>query len=357
MIRAMKYIIIGILILVANFAHGQAPKYSNEFLSVGVGSRALSMANANVALARGVTAGYWNPAALRMMESPFDASLMHAEYFAGIAKYDYMGFAMKKDTTAAWGVSLLRFAVDDIPNTTDLIDQDGNIDYGRVSYFSAADYALLFSYSKSTEIPGLSVGANVKIIYRNIGEFASAWGFGIDAAVHYKMEKWNFAAMARDVTSTFNAWSFNEEELAIEVEDSLYNLAPENSLELTLPRLILGVSRDFVIYDKIGASVETDIVFTFDGKRNVLAGSEVLSLDPVVGLELDYNNFFFVRAGLGNIQQVQEFSGQSWSMQPNMGLGVKYKGFAIDYALTDIGDQSVALYSNIFTLSYSFGEN
>ena len=356
MIRAMKYIIIGIFMFMALLAHGQAPKYSNEFLSVGVGSRALSMANANVALANGVTAGYWNPAAMRMMKSPYDASIMHAEYFAGIAKYDYMGFAMKKDTSAAWGVSLLRFAVDDIPNTTELIDQDGNIDYDRVSYFSAADYALLFSYSRSTSIPGLGIGANVKIIYRNIGKFASAWGFGIDAAVHYRMDKWNFAAMARDVTSTFNAWSFNEEELAIEVEDSIYNIAPENALELTLPRLILGVSRDFLIYDKIGASVETDVVLTFDGKRNVLAGSDLLSLDPVIGLELDYNNFFFVRAGLGNIQQVQSFSGESWSTQPNMGVGIKYRGITIDYALTDIGDQSVALYSNVFTLSYSFGE-
>jgi hypothetical protein len=33
--------------------------------------------------------------------------------------------------------------------------------------------------------------------------------------------------------------------------------------------------------------------------------------------------------------------------QPN-GLGFKYKGIQIDYALTDLGNQSAALYSNIF---------
>jgi hypothetical protein len=38
------------------------------------------------------------------------------------------------------------------------------------------------------------------------------------------------------------------------------------------------------------------------------------------------------------------------SFQPNIGLGFKYKGIQIDYALTDLGDQSAALYSNIFSL-------
>ena len=36
--------------------------------------------------------------------------------------------------------------------------------------------------------------------------------------------------------------------------------------------------------------------------------------------------------------------------QPNIGVGVKIKALTIDYALTDIGDQSVALYSNVFSL-------
>ena len=38
------------------------------------------------------------------------------------------------------------------------------------------------------------------------------------------------------------------------------------------------------------------------------------------------------------------------SFQPNIGLGFKYKGIQVDYALTDLGDQSAALYSNIFSV-------
>ena len=88
---------------------------------------------------------------------------MHAEYFAGIAKYDYGSFAIKIDENSAAALSVIRFGVDDIPNTTELIDNQGNIDYNRITSFSAADYGILFSYArKLPSIEGLRLGANVK---------------------------------------------------------------------------------------------------------------------------------------------------------------------------------------------------
>jgi hypothetical protein len=47
---------------------------------------------------------------------------MHANYFANIAQYDYIGYASPIDDRSAWGISLIRFGVDDILNTTELID-------------------------------------------------------------------------------------------------------------------------------------------------------------------------------------------------------------------------------------------
>lgn len=83
------------------------------------------------------------------METPRQASFMHSEYFAGIAKYDYGSFATSvQDNTAVIGASVLRFGVDDIPDTSELIDADGNINYDRVKKFSAADYAFIFSYAR-----------------------------------------------------------------------------------------------------------------------------------------------------------------------------------------------------------------
>ena len=64
------------------------PKYSNEFLAIGVGGRSLGMSNSSVASINDVTSGYWNPAGLLGIKNDMQVGLMHSEYFAGIAKYD-----------------------------------------------------------------------------------------------------------------------------------------------------------------------------------------------------------------------------------------------------------------------------
>lgn len=99
-----------------------ARKYSNEFLSIGVGARGLAMSSSVGASVDDVTAGYWNPAGLTHITNNFQVGIMHAEYFAGIAKFDYGSFAIPmKDKKRVIGFTLIRFAVDDIPNTLNLL--------------------------------------------------------------------------------------------------------------------------------------------------------------------------------------------------------------------------------------------
>lgn len=278
---------------------------------------------------------------------------MHAEYFAGIAKYDYGGFAANIDSASAFGFSIVRFGVDDIPNTTQLIDADGNIDYDRISSFSVADYAFMFSYARTSKIPGLRYGANVKIIYRNVGEFANAWGFGLDAGAQYDFKGWKLGMMVRDVTSTFNAWSFSLSEETINVFNATGNEIPENSLEVTLPKAILGIGKEIRISKKFNFLGEIDFDFSTDGRRNVLISGDPISVDPHMGVELGFNQMIFLRAGVGNIQKVTDIlQNDKYTYQPNFGLGIQFKGIALDYAFSDIGDQSDALYSNIFSLRF-----
>lgn len=338
-------------LLIHTLTWAQAPKYSNEFLNIGVGARALGMSNAYVATANDVTAGYWNPAGLAGMDTVHQVALMHSEYFAGIAKYDYGGFATRIDSSSAIGFTAIRFGVDNIPNTTDLIDANGNIDYNRITTFSATDFAFLVSYAKKLAIPNLQIGGNVKIIRRRVGDFAGSWGFGLDAAANYKYKEWHFAAVARDVTSTFNAWSFNLPENMKNVFAITGNDIPTNSVEITLPKLLLGVARRIDFTKHISMIAEIDFDATFDGARNVLIKSKVFSLDPHMGVEASYMNMIFLRAGVGNYQQYTDATGQKVkSLQPNIGVGVRIKSVTIDYALTDIGDQSAALYSNVFSI-------
>jgi hypothetical protein len=337
-------------------------KYSNEFLNLGVGSSAFGLSGSVVASVNDVTAGYWNPAGLARMESPRQVSFMHSEYFAGIAKYDYGSFATSvQDNTAVIGASVLRFGVDDIPDTSELIDADGNINYDRVKKFSAADYAFIFSYARKKgkgnqigEGDGLSYGANVKVIHRLVGEYGKSWGFGLDAGVQYKKGKWALAAVGRDITSTFNSWSYNADKLS-SVFAQTGNDIPKSSTEITNPRIVLGAAYTTPISEKFNLRAETNVNLTTDGQRNVLVSADPVSADPTLGLAVDYKKTIYLRGGVGNIQKSTDFTGkQIYTYQPNMGVGIKIKGFSLDYALTNVGNTSDALYSNVFSIRLDF---
>ena len=131
--------------IVISFKGIAQTKYSNEFLQIGAGARSLSLSKAVVANSANASSIYWNPSSLVDIDQS-EIELMHASYFGGIANFDQISYVQKIDTADAIGVMILRFGVDDIMKTLDLIDNEGNLDYNRIDLFSAADYAFLFSF-------------------------------------------------------------------------------------------------------------------------------------------------------------------------------------------------------------------
>lgn len=357
--RLLTVVMIVVLLTASSRAHAQFRKYSNEFLNIGAGARGLAMGGAQVASVADGTAGYWNPAGLvHVREFPV-INLMHAEYFGGIGKYDYGSIAIPlADDKRTIGLSILRFAVDDIPNTLYLVEPDGSINYNNIRSFSSADYGFLFSYSQKlvqSEARTISIGGNAKVIHRSVGDFAKAWGFGIDAGIQVSTPKWKIGASVRDLTTTFNAWSFSFTEQEKEVLYLTNNDIPVKSTELTAPRLILGGAYDFRLNEKLRLLAELNLDLTFDGKRNTVISSDPISADPRAGLELGYNNIFFVRGGVYNFQKALADGDtlnqkKVWIYQPSLGAGFRLKHLAIDYAFTNLANQSNPLYTHIFSL-------
>ncbi|MFC4721215.1 PorV/PorQ family protein [Geojedonia litorea] len=329
-------------------------KYSNEFMNIGVDAAALGMSNSVVSHTGDVNSGYWNPAGLVKIEDN-QLALMHSSYFANIANYNYIGYAMPLDDRSAVGISLIRFGVDDILDTTQLIDDQGNINYDRISLFSTADYGLTVSYARSLPIDGLSYGVNAKIIRRIIGDFATSWGFGLDLGVQYEANDWKFGVMARDITTTFNAWAFDDEKLAT-IRDAVegQNQTVPDKTEITIPKLQLGLSKAFEFHYDYTLLASFDLNMRFEENNDIISSS-VVSMNPALGFEFGYTDLVFLRAGVGNFQnELQIDNSEDLSFQPSFGLGFKYNGIQIDYAFTDIGDQSAALYSNVFSLKIDF---
>jgi hypothetical protein len=339
-------------------AQTYAPKYSNEFLSIGVGANAAALGNAVTAFSSDATAAYWNPAGLVGLERRNQVSLMHSEYFAGVAKYDYVGYAAKIDSTRRLGIAIIRFGVDDIPNTLNI--QDGStFNFARITAFSVAELGIIISYAQPMgKIRGVSIGGNLKIINRTAGPFGTAWGFGLDAAVLMQRGRWSLGAILVDATTTFNLWSFNPESFAATFA-ATGNTIPESSIEVTLPSLRLGVAYTILQNSRLGLRTTGDLVMHFDGQRNVLINSGGWNTEPRMGMEGSFRNRAFLRLGASGGQYLRRIDGsRQFTFNPSAGVGVKLpiggSLLQIDYALTNTVGVQLGLYTHLLALSFAF---
>jgi hypothetical protein len=344
----------------------QFRKYSNEFLNIGVGARGLAMGGAQVASVNDGTSGYWNPAGLVSVRQHPTANVMHAEYFSGIGKFDYasLSFPLAGDKRSL-GITALRFAVDDIPNTLFLREPDGTINYNNIQAFSSSDYGFLISLAQKVREKGknkMQFGLNAKVIHRSVGSFAKAWGFGLDAGLQIHSKKWRFGFVGRDISTTFNSWSFNFTEKEKEALYLTNNDIPVRSTEMTAPRLIAGVGREFRLGKKAGLLAEANFDLTFDGQRNTLVSSSAVNVDPKLGLEMNINDVVFLRGGIANFQRAFADSDtvnqkKVWIYQPSAGAGFKLQNVRIDYSFVNLANQSSALYTHVFSLQVELVNN
>lgn len=355
----LKLFALAIFGLISTPCFAQFRKYSNEFLNIGAGARGLSMGSAQVASVQDGTAGYWNPAGLTGVKDHGNVNLMHAEYFAGIGKYDYLSVALPTaGNKRTIGITALRFAVDDIMNTLFLVEPDGSVNYNNIQAFSSADYGFIFSLAqklKEKANKNISFGVNAKVIHRSVGSFAKAWGFGLDAGLQIQANKWHFGFAGRDITTTFNSWAFAFTEKEKEALYLTNNDIPVKSTEITAPRLVVGIAREFTFSKKLSLLTEANFDFTFDGKRNTVVSADPISIDPKIGAELNINNSVYLRGGINNFQKALSDGDtlnqkKVWIYQPSAGAGFRIQNVRIDYAFTNLANQSNPLYTHVFSL-------
>ena len=199
-------------------------KYAGEFMAIGIGGRPLGMGGAFTGIANDVTAGYYNPAGLANINYP-QLSLMHSEQFGNLVNYDYGAVAIPFQKDMSFGLSVMRLAVDGIPDTRNalidgqtgqLISDINNIyarlDYSRITEFSNQDWAIYLTFAKR-QWQDFYWGANIKIIRRDIAEFG-ATGIGFDIGAFWMpIENLSVGGNLQDATTTLVAWSTGTNEL------------------------------------------------------------------------------------------------------------------------------------------------
>ena len=114
------------------------------------------------------------------------------------------------------------------------------------------------------------------------------------------------------------------------------------------------MSKKFIFHYDYSLVAAFDLNVRFEQNNDIISTSAA-SVNPALGFEFGYTSLVFLRAGAGNFQnELQIDNSENLTFQPNFGVGFKYRGIQLDYAFTDIGDQSVALYSNVFSLKLDF---
>lgn len=286
-------------------------KYAGEFLSTGVGARALGMGGAHAAVGADVSAGYWNPAGLIGIRHP-QFMLMHSSRFSGIVKYDYGALALPFTKTQTLALSLIRLAVDDIPITA-LDNQDLPLSESNRPHISKmvndAEYAFYLSYAK-VYAGKFSYGTNIKIIHKGVGD-NSAWGLGFDFGILTNpFARLLLGVNLQDITTTMIAWD-------------------TKNTELITPTAKVGISYPFrftFLSSKILPVIDFDMRFENRGSTSQ-ASLGAVSFDSHVGLEYAIFNAIAFRVG----SDVGYFTA---------GAGLRLPQLQLDYAFMshDLGD-------------------
>jgi hypothetical protein len=126
---------------------------------------------------------------------------------------------------------------------------------------------------------------------------------------------------------------------------------------MTAPRVILGAGRLFPFTEKLSLLAEANFDLTFDGRRNTLISSSPVSIDPKLGVELNINDVLYLRGGINNFQRALSDGDtlnlkKVWIYQPSAGAGFRLQNVRIDYAFTNLANQSNPLYTHVFSLQF-----
>jgi hypothetical protein len=319
-VNIMRFIVLKLLnliiaiVIVASTTHAgefKTVKYAGEFLNLGVGGRALGMGSAYCALARDVSATYWNPAGLVEIDYP-QLMLMHTEQFVGIVKYDFGSFAAPFGSSRSLGLGVIRVGIDDIPVTKLRISHPDSLptatNRSEVDhYISDAEYALFLSYAvkRSTR---LSLGANVKVLHKGVGDH-SAWGLGFDVAALYNPTgKLHIGFNFQDITTTVLAWDTGRREIIV----------PALKAGITYPVAVP------IVGGFMSPAFDLDIRFEGRDYAAQLAAGRV-SIDTHFGWEYQFQELLALRLG----SDIGRFAA---------GAGISLPKLQIDYAFIGHAD-------------------
>jgi len=304
-----------------------AAKFAGAFMENGGGARALGMGGAFAAVADDPSTTFWNPAGLGRIQHR-ELLLMHAERFGDLVDRDFASFVTPTDWSllggegGAFGISLIRLGVDDIPFTEHLLEQlDQNGDQivdddevvrilepefqDQIRFKSDQEFALMFSYGEQRG--RWLLGGNLKFVRQSVGDYSSL-GIGADLGA-LRPGIWgnlDFGLKLQDVTTTYLSWSTGHNEVIYPA------VVPGLAYRWHLPAARMQIL--------LASSFETR--FENRGEADQWSAGAI-SVNSHWGLEVGFSQRVFVRGGLDSGFEAQHITA---------GAGLYLHPLTVDYA-------------------------
>ena len=313
-------------------------RYTADFLTLGVGARALAMGGAGTALSDNAYAPYWNPAGLGQL-TRYEVSFMHST-LNGEDAYDFVSYIHPLKKRGAIGISWLRVGVDDIPITSLPVVSRPVGPTNRpevVGSFNNTDNAFLFA--SGWRFPSrygidLQLGGTLKLLYMSGYRTTNAIGGGADIGLvamtnPEKSHQLLLGLQASDVFTTKLYWNTPppSADLTSHTETILPHLKIGVATIHTLPifRSTLTLALDTYIQNRGRSPAKSDDIEVPQGSPVELHAGAEWTLFDLLALRIG------IAERSGSLESVRQLTA-------GVGLNLRFvtgAGAGLDYAFTN----------------------
>jgi len=335
-----KITILVFMILVIALQAGAVTKVGTTaagFLNIDVGSRALGMGGAYVAVADDITAMYWNPAGVARLKTA-QTAFTHTKWLADV-NFNYAAVVVPLGAIGNVGANATFLTMDEMERTT-IAEPEGT---GEM--FDAGSYAFGLSYARDLT-DRFSIGFNFKYVNEKIYH-STASGAAFDIGTIFDTQYYGLK-IGMSITNYGTKMQMGGRDMLIQADIDPQISGNNENINANLNT----DSYDLPLMFRVGVSMD---LLKGKGNSNLIVAVDALhpndDVESVnVGAEYGFNKMFFLRGGYKSLFASDSEEGLC------LGAGFSYSvpgagTLMLDYAYEDFG---VLKDVQLFTIGLGF---